>query len=115
LEFYAGGGGVVYIPKGDTDLSPGFLLRQGYGRTSGVTQWNLPRDNRTKKTHNPNGVVSEPGNSKDISCLNPCRESWSTRFIPPKTAFFPPRSRISGREIRLGLIPHGRNPVGVGI
>jgi len=23
LEFYAGGGGVVYIPKGDTDLSPG--------------------------------------------------------------------------------------------
>ncbi len=27
LEFYAGGGGVAYIPKGDTDLSPGFLLR----------------------------------------------------------------------------------------
>jgi len=46
LEFYAGGGVVIYIPKGDTNLSPGFLLRhllrwsyggqEGYGRTSGV-------------------------------------------------------------------------------
>jgi len=56
LDFYAGGGGVVHNPNGVTYFSPRFLLRQGYGRTSGATQWRLPRDNAPKIPSTPTGL-----------------------------------------------------------
>ncbi|MDE0837234.1 MAG: hypothetical protein OSA84_12885 [Akkermansiaceae bacterium] len=36
MEFYAGGGGVLYIPKGDTDFSPGYSFATSFAEAMAV-------------------------------------------------------------------------------
>jgi hypothetical protein len=45
-----------FIPNGDTDFSPGFLLRQGYGRTSGAVERRLPWELRIPYIPTPTGL-----------------------------------------------------------